>query len=252
MLGKAIKNEFRNREHTVLVVLALFLAGAIFIRTFNNSEKNESLLIALLVVFVYLGIYISGFVVAFISPIKDFRDRLFKDQGYLTHTLPMNIPTLIGARLIVDLAIMIQLMVAGFIANFLAIKDNDLLDSFIDILKLLKYDTDRGKVIHYFILISILVAVSYLSFIWLFCAAYTVGHSLFNKNKKLISGVAVLIMAFINFCIFKKVLSGYILGEINIESEDALLYLFMGIASVLLLIYVLIVGIVFKKKLNLE
>lgn len=52
-------------------------------------------------------------VMVVLLPCLDFRNRFFKDQGYLTHTLPVKTSTLIGARLICDL-VMIAWMVAVY------------------------------------------------------------------------------------------------------------------------------------------
>ena len=256
MLGKAIKNEFRNREHTVLVVLLLLLAGAILVKSFSSLDaKNITgmMLIYLLVFIAYLGIDIAAFVVAFISPIKDFRDRFFKDQGYLTHTLPLNIPTLIGARLIVDLAIMAQLILAGFICNWLAWSKDDMLDTLLSFIEMITSEgVDRAKITYYTILIVILVSVSYLSFLWLFCASYAIGHSLFNKHKKVITVVTAVIISSISYYFFVATLVKYISGDFGDMTSDGLIWLFTIVAGVLLVIFVLTVGIIFKKKLNLE
>lgn len=255
MLGKAIKNEFRNREHTVLVVLLMLLAGAIFLRTLNGFKEQVGtvvLIFALLINIVYWAVNIAAFVVAFITPVKDFRDRFFKDQGYLTHTLPLNIPTLIGARLIVDLAIMAQLILVTFFCNWFAYRDDDFLDDIIAIMEMFKYSANKGEIIHYFILSVILLSVAYLSFIWLFCASYTIGHSLFNKYKRIITTVTAVILSTIAFVFFLKTWVSYMTGDLNIDTPDSLMWLFIIAAGVSLIIHVLIVGIIFKKKLNLE
>lgn len=255
MLGKAIKNEFRNREHTVLVVLLMLLAGAIFLKTLNGFRgqvETVVLIFAVLINIVYWAVNIAAFVVAFITPVKDFRDRFFKDQGYLTHTLPLNIPTLIGARLIVDLAIMAQLILVTFFCNWFAYRDDEFLDDIITIMEMFKYNANKGEIIHYFTLSVILLSVAYLSFIWLFCASYAIGHSLFNKYKRIITTVTAVIFSAIAFGFFLITWVKYMTGDLNIDTPDGLMWLFIIAAGVSLIIHVLIVGIIFKKKLNLE
>ena len=96
------------------------------------------------------------------------------------------------------------------------------------------------------------LSVAYLSFIWLFCASYAIGHSLFNKYKRIITTVTAVILSTIAFVFFLKTWVSYMTGDLNIDTPDSLMWLFIIAAGVSLIIHVLIVGIIFKKKLNLE
>ena len=111
MFGKLIKNEFVNRFKSIIALFAGLLIGSVvvFLLTFITDRVESGFLNVLhgVTVFVFIaGFFVCGASV-FILPLDDFRKRFFKDQGYLTHTLPVKTSHLLLARTFCDVTIVI-------------------------------------------------------------------------------------------------------------------------------------------------
>ena len=95
MLGKLIKNEFVNRWKSILgiygiiSVLGLLYALVNFLHEdVGVNNRYFELFGAIIVITFALSIYIS-MVVIVLQSFGDYNKRFFKEQAYLTHTLPV-------------------------------------------------------------------------------------------------------------------------------------------------------------------
>lgn len=117
MLGKCIKNEFVNRSGLVGMISAGVMLFAVIVlgldKLYNVVGTTAFAVFVKLVDVMFALAMFAVIVMVVLLPCLDFRNRFFKDQGYLTHTLPVKTSTLIGARLICDL-VMIAWMVAVY------------------------------------------------------------------------------------------------------------------------------------------
>jgi len=105
MLGKLLKWEFLSTARTILPVYAgaVLLAGLIALlgMPWNVDADSEVLTAAsgFLFFFFVLALFAVAFL-TFILIIRRFYKSLFKDQGYLSHTLPVSVDTQLWSKLI--------------------------------------------------------------------------------------------------------------------------------------------------------
>ena len=114
MLGKCIKNEIVNRYKPLLLAYIVELVySPIYymlaqIQPHITNNYIGMLVILLRIMWVFINLGVLG--VVFIYPLVDFRNRMFKDQGYLTNTLPVKTSTLIISRAITDILTYIRFL----------------------------------------------------------------------------------------------------------------------------------------------
>lgn len=122
MLGKLLKHELKAQYKTFII---LYIAAAflnIVLKIYNAFTKNlEGIKLAqlfeaslnMLVVFVSMALFISTFAIS----ISRFYNSMMKDEGYLTHTLPVSTWMLILSKFLV----FIIWMVADVILHYFII-----------------------------------------------------------------------------------------------------------------------------------
>ena len=269
MLGKAIKNEFVNREKPLLLIFLAIFGMGIVVRVFRiiqNASDNTVATLMLGLVSVVYGISLTAAgVITFFAPVKDFRDRMFKDQGYLTHTLPLSIPTLLCSRIVMDLFTMLQISIFFPLSMVFAAGTKDVFKQIVDFItimvKIFTKEVNSELVGTTLILALACVAAQYLTNTWIMCAGYTIGHSVFNKEKRVLSIIFTILIAIL-FVTFFGTLVNSLFNDVEIdmfndideglELANKVLLLLLVIQLVATAINITLVGIIFKKKLNLE
>ena len=106
MLGKLLKHEFRATGRTMLpiyaAVLALAVLGNLSIRFVQNTNSTFlRILFGLLFGAFVIGM-IAAAIMTLVMMISRFYRNLLKDEGYLMHTLPVNVHGLVWSKLIVS------------------------------------------------------------------------------------------------------------------------------------------------------
>lgn len=270
MLGKLIKNEFINRGKQAASILIAFLClggvvalmGVLHDGGISNGffELSYALLVGIFMTMIFVVI-----AALLIGSFQDFGKRFFKDQGYLTHTLPVKMSSLIIARMVFDLVLFVAMAVFIPIAICIAARDFEFfntLGSWIrDMLARSSSGLDVSVVILDIILTFVAMLVYVLSSLWMFNASYAIGHA-FHNAKRLMSVVAFGVISIINW-IFT-----YIVGYVTVETDimDILysstasdevsimisLLVMIAISVVSTAIYAVITSYVCKKRLNLE
>ena len=199
MLGKCIKNEFVNRSAFVgiLSVGVLLFAGLVFGLDQLYNHVICTTPFAIFVKFVDVIFVFAMFAVMLIVvllPCMDFRNRFFKDQGYLTHTLPVKTATLIGARLICDLVMVAWLVAVYGLSVCIATGSFTVFGDFVswvqDVLSLMGNNVDRGMIVLDGVLLILMMWFGVLFSIWTINAA---GHA-FTKGKRLWSVVFYILL----------------------------------------------------------
>ena len=108
MLGKLIKNEFVQRgkqTFAILVGILLYSVVILILHTLkdndiiNNNYYNAFVGMASVV---YVFIIFASAIGIILLMFLDFGKRLFKDQGYLTHTLPVKTTDIMTSRIVFD------------------------------------------------------------------------------------------------------------------------------------------------------
>ena len=202
MLGKCIKNEFVNRSAFVGMLSAgvLLFSGLVFglNQLYNHVICTTPFAIfvkSVDVIFVFAMYAVMLMVV--LLPCMDFRNRFFKDQGYLTHTLPVKTSTLIGARLICDLVMVAWLVAVYGLSICIATGSFTIFGDFVswvqDVLSLMGNNVDRGMIVLDGVLLILMMWFGVLFSIWTINAAYSFGHA-FTKGKRLWSVVFYILL----------------------------------------------------------
>lgn len=195
MLGKCIKNEFVNRTRQAAGIVCTLIGLAIFTRLINIIGDGVSST----VINLFTGLINLAFVVAIIAalvmtaflPFLDFRQRFYKDQAYLTHTLPVKVSTMLVARMICDVVITIVISIS-WVASLIVAYGKHFFDNALDFLESVldflgsNSARENSLLILLFVLFVIGACFTMLNSIWLTNAGYSFGHA-FSKNKKLFS-----------------------------------------------------------------
>ena len=270
MLGKLIKNEIINRfKSLVWIYLAVLVAGPVMhlVDILEDHVTNSYVrFFCNLVMVIYGLLMIAAIVVVLISPMMDYRARVFKDQGYLTNTLPVKTGSMIGARMICDLLVYISAAVVFPIAMCLAAWNFELFDALAEFLsemfRMFGQDVRAAQILAIGGLSIILVFASALMFIWTFNAAYAIGHS-FSNHRKLLSVISYIVLYYIQqmiavgfvFILSKSGIVDQMFGNVEIAGfRDGII--FMVLVTIFELLGVLLMGFIsgwtIKNKLNLE
>lgn len=272
MLGKCIKNEFINRIGQVaslalgILVFSGIIAG---LNMIENNVNNEYFSIFVGILDVLFAFTMFAVIVALVlMPCTDFATRFFKDQGYLTHTLPVKTSTLIVARMICDVVMVTLLAVIYPLCICIATRDFGFFSGIIDMLgdffAMGGSPVERSMLVLDGILLIVGIWLGVLCSLWSINLAYSFGHA-FTKAKRAMSILGFIVLVIIYFLLMvatEQILSqpGVIAGFDNIlESVDTvagsfmLVFLAMDIIE-LLGVAVLAIGTswICKHKLNLE
>ena len=268
MFGKLIKNEFVNRAKSMIALFAGLLIGSIVVFLMNiladSIDSNFINILSGVTVFVFIiGFFVSGACI-FILPLDDFRKRFFKDQGYLTHTLPVKTSHLLLARTFCDITMVVGMAIVFPLSICIASGEPDFFKAFIDFFeKLLSYVGINVSFTLTILLLLVTYLSSYLFVVWCFNFSYAFGHCLFKHGKRLMS-----VVCFLGLSIVSNVLTSYLAQAMDKTDLFTKIYKATGdklIAStnIVLLItsayMILCTGIlialtnrIFKKHLNLE
>lgn len=196
MLGKCIKNEFVNRSGLVGMISAGVMIFAVIVlgldKLYNVVGTTAFAVFVKLVDVMFALTMFAVIVMVVLLPCLDFRNRFFKDQGYLTHTLPVKTSTLIGARLICDL-VMIAWMAAVYgLAVCVATGNFEVFSDFVgfvqQFLSMSGMTVDRSLIVLDGVLVLLMMWLGVMCNIWTINAAYAFGHA-FKKWERIWSVV---------------------------------------------------------------
>lgn len=268
MLGKCIKNEFVNRSAFAGMISAgvmLFACVVLGLDKLYNAVGGTAFAVFVKLVDAMFAIAMFAVVVLVILlPCMDFRNRFFKDQGYLTHTLPVKKSTLIVARLICDLVMVAWLVAIYGLAICVATGNFQIFHDFVgfvqDLFSMFGRTLDRGIIIFDGVLLILMMWFGVLFNIWTINAAYAFGHA-FSKNKRVWSVVFFALLEVLYGALV--VVLGEILARVDIEvymeqiSSAAKQYLVMlSSATIMEVVGIVVLAVATtltcKHKLNLE
>lgn len=268
MLGKLIKNDYINRMKTIFLIYAAVIAdsvGILIVRQWLELDTLPQMLanfLGLTLGVMMIAFFISIPVVFFISFV-DYQKRFFKDQGYLTHTLPVKTSSLLGARLINDIVLIVSIAIVYPLCGCIIAKDFSVYGNIYDLVTSFVLDdmgiADKaGFALAVFLFLAIML-VSTVLVQWHFNAAYALGH-MHAERRRLLSVVyyALLYIIYEAFASIVMVVLDYA-GVANL-SEDASTIGVVNISfGIVLALQVLSIAVTFiitktvcQKRLNLE
>lgn len=273
MLGKCIKNEFVNRWKQVAALLIGILVFSVIVLIMGKLDKNviendtySAVVTITQVVYVFaLMVAILGMV---IMPVSDFSKRFFKDQGYLTNTLPVKTSTMVAGRMVCDLCMVVLAALVYPLALSIASGKTEFFEGLVDditrLLSMTGSNVDRAMVVATFVAGFIAVFLSVLFSLWQINTAYAFGH-MFNKGKRAWS-VAAYVALWIIFELVKILLNK--IAEIpgvqnwlsnlsdNIETSAGSMLLVLSVIDIGMLLGVVVLAVatsyILKNHLNLE
>ena len=212
MLGKLLKQEFRATGRIMLPVfgalLLLSVLGNVSIRMLNfGLDKSPVLtfLFMFLIVAFGLGVFATMFMTLWLMITRFYRN-LLKEEGYLMHTLPVSVHSLVWSKLIVSLC---WFLAAGLVI-FLITGISTLIQSGTDLARFLQgfpsWSMVKAALAEegirmgdlWLMLLEgcVLALVGFFAICLHFYAAMAMGH-MFNKDKVLLSIVFFVGLSFV-------------------------------------------------------
>ena len=226
MLGKLLKHEFRATGRTMLPVLgvlaALVLVTNLFVRFGDQLISRYQLaavLFALIVAAAVIGV-IAAEVMAIVVMVQRFYKNLLGDEGYLMHTLPVNVHELVWSKLIVSLVwilatnLVIFLLGLASVVNLADLSVGQIMAGFPSVEEIRRAMAELGitRMDLWLLILEVILMVLCGGLITClhFYAAMSLGH-IFTQNKVLMS-----VVFFIGINFLFNALSG-ILGTVSIQ-----------------------------------
>lgn len=229
MLGKLLKHEFRATGRVMLPVLGVLVFLALLfnlsVRFFSASDSVLLNVLFGLVVFAFIAGIIAAEIIALVLMINRFYKNLLGEEGYLMHTLPVNVHELVWSKIIVSFVwflvtnLLILLIIAG---SVLFLNGSDLGEIFRDFpgwRELWAELQSVGLYPRHFIGLGLeylfLLLLGGVAACLHFYAAMAIGHSAAN-HKGLFS-----VLAFIGISMLFNILSS-MFGATNLDAVESL------------------------------
>lgn len=263
MLGKLLKYDLKSIFKFLVIFYSLALFFAVLTRVFLNIDHS--------VVLEIVGQFCSGVTVAMVFNILinnlirlwvRFRNNLYKDESYLTHTLPVSKRDLYLSKMLTAiLSTFVSIFVIGIVLFISYYSKGN-----IEFLKgmLLPIANMYGSTV--LKVLIVLLFVFFLEFAHILQIGYTgiiLGHKM-NRNKLefsvifgfiayMIMQVFTLLVVFIIALFNKDMLNLFITNSVvNMEMVKAILYITSGLYIVSLIIVYIVNISLFKKGVNVD
>lgn len=279
MLGKLFKYEFKNTAKLMLTVYGIFIISTI-ISTIGLSTNvlqtdiDRLPLIFQLMFFAVMMLYILSmfalFLVTFVYLCIHFYKTMYSDQGYLTHTLPVNPVALFNAKLTTAWVWMMGSMLLFVLSIFIMMfgaTQGELIDIVLNspIPQILEQfeDVFGMKFLTFILLMFVMMAFSCVSYLLMVYASISIGQ-LFNQHKivmAVVAGIVIYVLEQIAGSIIllltgNSYFNTYIYDGFNVTVSDILFstpVVASMIVSLLFAIAFYVTSVVIQKKhLNLD
>lgn len=258
MLSKLLKYDFKSLLKSLIPIYLIGLFIAVFNFLFQKLASKIVILElpSVLILFLWVVIIIGIPLVTFFISISKYYNNIIKDEGYLTHTLPVKKNQLIMSKLISSVLVMILSVIVSLIILMVGYGIGDVIE----------FVTTRLSLIEVSIIILILniimVLVSYILQMIMVYTAISLGQ-IHNQNKIIYSIVYGIVMYTLNQIISVIILIIPVLFDrnfLNYFNQDNLpeeAYLFIvGLSLIMSIVFSLVYYIIniktLEKKLNLE
>lgn len=254
MLGKLIKYDLKSLRKQLFGYYIVVIIASILSRISYEIQliwKSFSIIcVPIWIVFVIL--LVGSIIYTFYISIKRYYKNIYKEEGYLTNTLPVSKIDILLAKDISSMIFFILSLIVIIIASLISFKDLD---------KLFKLITDTYS--NYSILMivgSLIIIVSYLFYLTIIHLAISLGHR-HNSNKialSIVYGIIIYIITQIvnlgELGIIYKMHKFIFINNItpSIPVLTSILLLSLIFTSILTIIYCLINNYILKNKFNIE
>jgi len=125
MLGKLLKYEFRATSRTMLPALAvltvLILLSNISVRLLDTSVGTLLRIVAVLVLVLTFIALFAAEIIPVVLMVQRYHRNILSSEGYLMHTLPVSVHSLVWSKLIVSLVWLLVINLALFLLGSLSV-----------------------------------------------------------------------------------------------------------------------------------
>lgn len=270
MLGKLLKHEFRAAGRILLPVWAALLVLGIFTnlsaRVLTGSESALLEMLGALVIALFVIGCIAAIVMAIVTMVMRFQKSLLSREGYLTHTLPVNVHQLIWSRMIVAVVYLALTILVVIGSILIAAFHVGMIQELAYIFKQFfaeGFSYLSGNFVGYVLELLALMIISGLSSCLMFYAALSIGHSF--ANHKMLLSVAFYFAIYTvtevlgTFTIFFAGSTDIFQDVLFYQTQDQFLMsihlLLLGMilfSALLAAIYYILTTLMLKRRLNLE
>ena len=257
MLKKLLKYDLQKTYKILIIFYSLSIFFAILTRIFLSIENSFILNI--------IGKICGGVTISMIFNILinnlirlwvDFKNNLYKDESYLTHTLPVEKKTIFASKVVAGIISVFTTTIVTLGCVFICYYTENNIELLKQLLEIAA-TTYNTTVLNFLLVVSILIFVEILFILLIGFAGIIIGH---RSNKSRI--VKSLICSFVLYGAFQLVTLGVIFGygifdpavmnlintteQVDIMSLKSLMY----VATVAYSVYVIVVYIIGKKQLE--
>ena len=229
MLGKLLKHEFRATGRIMLPVLGvlviLTLLFNLSVRFIETTDSTLLRVLFILIIIAFVAGIIAAEIIALVLMINRFYKNLLGEEGYLMHTLPVNVHELVWSKIIVSFVwflvtnLVILLLIGG---SVLLLNGSDLAEIFRDFPAWSEIWAELSRLDLYprhFVLLGLeyllILIIGGVTACLHFYAAMAIGHIAAN-HKGLFS-----VLAFIGISMAFNILNG-MFGAGNLENVETL------------------------------
>lgn len=260
MLGKVLKYDLKSLIQNLIPLYVIILGLGLMIRLLGFFDNVSIITIICGLMFVALVLVsILSFALTGIFSVKYYLENLFKDQAYLTHTLPVKKGTLLLSKVLVSLITIIMTFVCVIISMLIAFYQYGLIGEIMEALG----KSMAGMGIYKFLLfMGVYGLIAYLTTILMVYAAISIGYSR-SSNKTVSSVICALIFYFVMEFIYLGVLGVIIVINptfiSNLDNNSFMMQDLLNFFTAFMILTALIGGVYYyisykfmNKKLNLE
>ena len=185
MLGKVLKYDLKALCRYLIPLYAVLFGLGIMIRLLGFFDNVSiiaiicGLMMVALVVLSCLSFVLNG-----IFSVKYYLENLFKDEGYLTHTLPVKKGTLLFSKVLASLVTFSMTALVLIISLIVAFYQKGL---FVDVVKVLNLSIYGMSVYEFLLFMIVYGIIGYVATILMVYAAIAIGYS--RSSNKLVSSV---------------------------------------------------------------
>lgn len=266
MLGKILKYEFKSTARLFLPTYLATLAFALLSKIFGSVYALQNLWGGIfygLIILIYAIVILMTMTLTFVLIVQRFHKNLLKDEGYLSHTLPVSVDTHIWGKVIPAVAWTVLSALVVCASILLLLGTNEMLSDISNVLtsSIESFCIQNNLPLWLFVAEAVVVVVfSLFSGILAFYSALAIGH-LANSRRILVSIVAYFALSMVLSLIYSSV--GIVTGNSSFEiSADQMavsgsIWTTSMISTTVMslinsAIYYLITRYILRNRLNLE
>ena len=193
MLGRVLKYDLKAIFKNLIPLYVVLISLGLMVRILSFFD-NISIIGILLGLMVLGLVFVSmfSFVLTGILSVKHYLNNLYKDEAYLTHTLPIKKGNLLLSKLLASLITIIVTVFVVIISLLIAFYQDGLFEVVIEFLG----KSYAGLEVYKFLIFMIFYfLIAYLTTILMICAAISIGFSK-SSNKTISSVIWALIFYF--------------------------------------------------------